>query len=70
MRLRDDTNRTPNSKTVSLAFLPIEKGGILMLETVEADVKNKIGELVELTYKGDQEAIEKLIKIKKELGGN
>ncbi|MEC5308819.1 hypothetical protein ACT7DB_14900 [Bacillus cereus] len=41
-----------------------------MLETVEADVKNKIGELVELTYKGDQEAIEKLIKIKKELGGN
>lgn len=41
-----------------------------MLKTVGVDVKNKISELVELAYKGDLEAIEKLIKIKKELGGN
>ncbi|ADY24119.1 MULTISPECIES: hypothetical protein [Bacillus cereus group] len=41
-----------------------------MLNTVEVDVKEKISELVELAYKGDQEAIEKIIKIKKELGGS
>lgn len=41
-----------------------------MLKTVGVDAKEKISELVELAYKGNQEAIEKLIKIKKELGGN
>ncbi|MEW4232563.1 hypothetical protein Q0N71_04790 [Bacillus thuringiensis] len=41
-----------------------------MLKTVVVDVKEKISELVELAYKGDQEAIEKIIKIKKELGGS
>ncbi|MGX5571760.1 hypothetical protein [Bacillus toyonensis] len=41
-----------------------------MLRTMKLDVKEKISELVELAYKGDREAIEKLIKIKKELGGN
>ncbi|MGX5634036.1 hypothetical protein [Bacillus thuringiensis] len=41
-----------------------------MLKTVGVDAKGKISELVELAYKGGREAIEKLIKIKKELGGN
>ncbi|MDO6633276.1 hypothetical protein [Bacillus thuringiensis] len=41
-----------------------------MLKTVGVDVKEKISKLVELAYKGDQEAIEKIIKIKKELGGS
>ncbi|WP_257143153.1 hypothetical protein [Bacillus cereus] len=41
-----------------------------MLKTMGLDVKEKISELVELAYKGDQEAIIKLAKIKKELGGN
>ncbi|WP_257205509.1 hypothetical protein [Bacillus cereus] len=41
-----------------------------MLKANGVDVKKKISELVELAYKGDQEAIKKLAKIKKELGGN
>ncbi|UOB93075.1 hypothetical protein [Bacillus wiedmannii] len=41
-----------------------------MLKIHGVDIKDKINELVELAYKGDQEATEKLIEIKKELGGN
>ncbi|WP_256703153.1 hypothetical protein [Bacillus cereus] len=41
-----------------------------MLKIHRVEIKDKINELVELAYKGDQEAAEKLIKIKKELGGN
>ncbi|BAR86695.1 hypothetical protein KNN_05894 [Bacillus thuringiensis serovar tolworthi] len=41
-----------------------------MLNIHKGEIKDKINELVELAYKGDQEATEKLIKIKKELGGN
>ncbi|MEW4069426.1 MULTISPECIES: hypothetical protein [Bacillus] len=36
-----------------------------MLKTVGVDVKEKISELVELAYKGNQEAIEKLMIYKK-----
>ncbi|MGG1327406.1 hypothetical protein ABE222_11615 [Bacillus tropicus] len=41
-----------------------------MLKIHRVDIKDKINELVELAYKGNQEAIIKLAKIKKELGGN
>lgn len=59
-----------NQKKTTVNFYQHKQGGVLMLKTVGVDVKEKISELVELAYKGDQEAIEKLIKIKKELGGN
>ncbi|WP_257141243.1 hypothetical protein [Bacillus toyonensis] len=41
-----------------------------MLKTHGEEIKEKISALVELAYKGDREAIIKLAKIKKELGGN
>lgn len=41
-----------------------------MMKLEVADVKKQVDEFFEKVHSGDKEAIEKLIRIKKEMGGN